>query len=235
MNNRFFKGVETALAVERLDAFRQDGASPAITLSRYLWNMALCESLYSPLQIAEVALRNAVHTCLSDRFSANDWYTTPGLLLGWQMDWVDKATRKLSNRKIPVLPSEVVVELHFGFWTGFFNKAHEDKGIAHFLVKPVFRHAPKHERVASKLGIRWNRVRSLRNRVFHHERILHWEDLSDQHATMIQTIGWISPELREMAEALDRFTPIHSAGIDPWKEKIQNYWPIDIESKNERS
>ena len=231
MNNRFFKGVETALAVERLDAFRRDGASPSITLSRYLWNMALCESLYSPLQIAEVALRNAIHTCLSEQFSADDWYSTSGLLLKWQADLVDGAVKKLSNRKNSVLAGEIVAELHFGFWTGFFNKAHEDKGIAHSLTKPVFKHAPKYERVASKLGMRWNRVRCLRNRVFHHERILHWEDLSDQHAAMIETIGWISPELREMAEALDRFTSIHSAGLEPWKEKIQNHWPINIESK----
>jgi len=57
MNNIFLKGLETALAVERLDAFRQDNANEVTTLSRYLWNMALCEALYSPLKMAEIALR----------------------------------------------------------------------------------------------------------------------------------------------------------------------------------
>jgi hypothetical protein len=74
MNPVFFQQVESILSPERLDAYRQDGAAPAITLARYLWNMALCEALYSPLQIAEIALRNALHGCLSTRFGGAGWY-----------------------------------------------------------------------------------------------------------------------------------------------------------------
>ena len=57
MNPAFFQQVETILAPERLGAYRQDGATPATTLARYLLNMALCEALYSPLQFAEVVFR----------------------------------------------------------------------------------------------------------------------------------------------------------------------------------
>lgn len=227
MNNDFFKGLETALAVERLDAYRQDQASELITLSRYLWNMALCEALYSPLQMAEVALRNQIHSSMTELFSAEDWYTTSGLLLPWQEEMVEKAKQELRRNHMPVTPGKVIAELHFGFWTGFFNKAHEDKGIAHALVKPTFKYAPKYERVSNKLGARWNQIRELRNRVFHHERIIHWNDLGDQHSKIIEVIGWINPELREMAEALDRFTMIHSERIEPWKEKIRQLWPKD--------
>lgn len=225
MNNEYFERLETVLAVERLDAFRQDGAVPLITLSRYLWNMALCESLYSPLQMAEVALRNSIHAHFTRQFSAGDWYTTTGLLLSWQVEMVDKARKELASRKVVMTSGRVVAELHFGFWTGFFNKAHEQRGIAHSLTRPVFQYAPKYERVASKVADRWSRIRELRNRVFHHERIIHWKDLSAQHAAILETIGWISPELKELAVALDRFTPIYSAGIDPWKEKIRQHWP----------
>ena len=51
MNSDFFDNLLPALAAERLDANRQDQAEPHITLARYLWNMALCKALYSPLQI----------------------------------------------------------------------------------------------------------------------------------------------------------------------------------------
>jgi len=61
MNHNFFQPLEAILAPERLDAYRQDGVPPATTLARYLWNMALCESLYPPLQMAEIALRNSLH------------------------------------------------------------------------------------------------------------------------------------------------------------------------------
>lgn len=225
MNNDFFRGLEKALAVERLDAFRQDGASELTTLSRYLWNMALCESLYSPLQMAEVALRNTIHAVFSEMFSTEDWYTTSGLLLDWQVGLVDEAIEKFKENGKPVSPGKVVAELHFGFWTGFFNKSHAQAGTAHALIRPVFTYAPKYERDIVKLGRRWNQIRELRNHVFHHERIIHWSDLAAQHAAMIEAIGWINPELREMAEVLDRFTLIHSARTEPWKEKIRKHWP----------
>jgi len=37
--------------------------------------------------------------------------------------------------------------------------------------------------------------RELRNRVFHHERIIHWADLDSRHAAIMETLGWISSEL----------------------------------------
>ena len=55
MNPDRLAKLESALAPERIDAYRQDGADPVLTMARYLLNMALCESLYSPLQIAELA------------------------------------------------------------------------------------------------------------------------------------------------------------------------------------
>jgi hypothetical protein len=76
MNLDFFRGVESALATERLGVYRQDNASHAIALARYLWNMALCETLYSPLQIVEIALRNAIHSALSNREGSDEWYNT---------------------------------------------------------------------------------------------------------------------------------------------------------------
>lgn len=227
MNNQFFEHIEAGLAVERLDAYRQDGASPLVSLSRYLWNMALCESLYSPLQMAEVALRNRIHAALTDLFDAENWYTTSGLLLKWQEEMVDKARKELSDRNITITPGKIIAELHFGFWTGFFNRAHEKSGVAHNLIKPVFRFAPKYEREARKLDQRWTLIRDLRNRVFHHERIIHWKDITDRHAALIETIGWISPEIKELTEKLDTFSDIHVKGIDPWKDKIRSHWPAD--------
>ena len=66
MNPGFFDQIQAVLAVERLEAYRLDQAEPQIALARYLWNMALCESLYSPLQMAEIALRNALQRSLGN-------------------------------------------------------------------------------------------------------------------------------------------------------------------------
>lgn len=47
MNPTFFQQIEGILHSERIDAYRQDGADPALTMGRYTLNMALraCFSL----------------------------------------------------------------------------------------------------------------------------------------------------------------------------------------------
>lgn len=161
------------MAAERLNAYRQDEADEITTLARYLLNMALCESLYSPLQFAEVALRNAVHTSLRDRFGAEGWYDDipSGKLLPWQAKQIIEVKDRLVKDRKAETPGRIVAELHFGFWTGFFNRRHARTGLGFALTNSVFSCAPRPERALSKLDARWNSIRTLRNRVFHHERI----------------------------------------------------------------
>ena len=225
MNNTFFQSVESVLAPERLDAYRQDGVPPVTTLARYLLNMALCESLYSPLQMAEIALRNSLNQFLSARCKTPAWYDVITGLPTWQQDQLADARQKLADDGKPVTPGRMVAELHFGFWTGFFNKSHAQTGLGHTLAGKAFPHAPTTERNMHKLGARWKRIRDLRNRVFHHERIIHWTDLETQHGDILQVISWSSPELHELAVALDRFTAIRRQGLNPWLEKLRRHWP----------
>lgn len=135
MNHNFFQQLEAILAPERLDAYRQDGVPPATTLARYLWNMALCESLYSPLQMAEIALRNSVHHVLSARYQTPAWYEVIPSLPPWQQNQLVDARKQLSDAGKKVTPGGMVAELHFGFWTGFFNKSHARTGIGSHLAK----------------------------------------------------------------------------------------------------
>ena len=53
--------------------------------------MVICESLYSPLQLFEVGLRNAIHNRLKCLFGDN-WYENSNFkLTDWGTDEVDKA------------------------------------------------------------------------------------------------------------------------------------------------
>lgn len=90
------------------------------------------------------------------------------------------------------------------------------------------RHCPKKQRDIISQRNRWNQVRTLRNSVFHHERIIHWKDLSGRHYHLVEALGWLSPELKEMAEKLDRFEKVHSENIHPWSEKIRDHWPKEV-------
>jgi len=228
MNPIFFDNLEVALTSERLDVYRRDGVEPLITLARYLWNMAVCESLYSPLQMAEIALRNALHRGLATRFGTQAWFDDMAcwnLISPKQQSQIDEAKATLTGKKKPITSGRVVAELTFGFWTAFFNKRFAQNSIVIQLASDAFHAAPKQARDISKLNGRWVRIRELRNRVFHHERIIHWVDLNVQHEQILETIRWLSPDLAEMAVVLDRFTELQSAGEQPWISKIKEHWP----------
>ncbi len=224
MNYTFFKQLENHLSAERLDAYREDGADEITCLARYLLNMALCEALYSPLQMAEISLRNALHESLTAR-TRTDWFNVISLPQ-WQADQVQEAKRKLRKAGKPETPGRIVAEQTFSFWVGFFTKPHMTSGLTYYLVKAAFAQAPKAQRDADKLSGQWQKVRELRNRVFHHERILHWRDLELQHDNLLQLIRWMNPELVQLAQMLDRFTDVRTRGLRPWRQKLIDGWSI---------
>lgn len=224
MNPIFFRQVEPHLHPERLGAYRLDGVDDASTLARYLLNMALCESLYSSLQFAEIAVRNAIHVALTTRAGTDTWYNTL-TLPNWQNKQVTDAKYHLNRSGKTLSSDRVVAELTFGFWVGFFTRQHITSGLAHHIAKTAFSNAPKSERNVDRLRPNWQKVRDLRNRVFHHERVLHWQDLDTQHDRMLQLIGWMNPELEQLARMLDRFKQVHQDGLTPWLNKLRNNWP----------
>ena len=115
-----------------MGAYRQDGADEITTLARYLWNIAVCESLYSPLQMVEIALRNAAHAAFSHHYKTDKWYdNAPSNPFGQRQ--LDIAKESLAKRNKPVTPGHVVAELHFGFWTAFFNRVPGTPHLIHLL------------------------------------------------------------------------------------------------------
>lgn len=225
MQEDFFRTVQSALSADRLSVYGHDGAASAIVMGRYLWNIAICEALYSPLQMFEVVLRNAIHQAMADLYSTDNWYDTMPLA-AWGYQQVGDAKNKIAKAGKAVRPGRVVAELHLGFWTSTFEDHYERH--TRFLpggIKKVFPRMPKslHNRKHIKAGL--ERIRQLRNRVFHHERVIHWKDLPQQHADVLRTLGWMSPEVADMALKLDRFHETHAAGVDPWVNRLRNHWP----------
>ena len=186
-------------------------------------NMSLCESLYISLQMCEVGLRNAIHIELSRLNGRKDWYDSPSFpMTSWDQSEVANAKAKISGAKKIVTPGRVISEMTFGFWTSLFESHYEQR--THFLpsgIKGVFPHLPKslHNRKDRKADL--EEIRQLRSRVFHHERIIHWKDLDSRHQQIHDVLGWLNPSLRHMAQAVDRFTELRSAGLKPWINIVQ--------------
>ena len=86
----------------------------------------------------------------------------------------------------------LVAELSLGIWTGLFVR-HYDKTFAAPAIRLGLRGFPDTIRNRQALYDRFERMRYLRNRVFHHEPIFDWQDLPQLHLDIVRYIGYISP------------------------------------------
>ena len=64
MNKQFYSEIESSFTASRLSVYKQDGADDTTCLVRYLYNIEVCKSLYSSLNIFEVTFRNAIDKVL---------------------------------------------------------------------------------------------------------------------------------------------------------------------------
>lgn len=211
------------LSIERIEAYQQDCVSDEVALSRYVWNIALCQALYPSLQLCEISLRNSIHNHLSNRYGEN-WFDEGKLALSqWGQTQIRQAKSQLSRMKKPQTPGRIVAELSFGFWTHLLESHYEGKG--GFLptgIKGIFPYLPKSQHNRKKIKAKLDKVRTLRNRVFHHERIVHWKDLSDQHQLILEIIAHLSPEMLQLVNKIDSFQKIYQTGSQNFLVEIKS-------------
>lgn len=118
-------------------------------------------------------------------------------------------------------PVHYISECSFGFWVGLFRGDYE-QALWNRLLPAVFPHAPRRLRSRSGLYERLDRIRRLRNRVFHHEPIWHLQDLEQQHELILETIGWISPAMLELTRLLDRFDSVYTMGAQHYAIELDS-------------
>lgn len=227
MQDHDWKKLEHCLSRDRLAAYGHDTPGHRIMTARYLWNIAVCESLYAPLHLLEVGLRNAIDRAMNKSTGTASWYDLV-TLTPWGHTQIGSAKTNISRSGKTVVPGRVVAELQFGFWTSMFENHYETTG-ARFLprgIKSTFPHMPKsfHKRKQIKADL--DKIRTLRNRIFHHERIIHWIDLPQQHQLILEFLGWLSLDLKELASIVDTFPSVHAKGIQPFLEKL-DLWVSD--------
>lgn len=181
--------IEQSVSSERLAPYLADASgSLNIAVKLYEQNTLLSESLYGVLQGLEVALRNGMHTELAAGFRNSSWWMVANLGPD-QQDMLVKAQHALTREGKPLDAGRVVAELSFGFWTSLFGRGYTDLWRNH-LVK-VF---PRRSLQRADVQTRLNSIRKLRNRVAHHEIILH-RSLQRDVNQIVDTISWINPSV----------------------------------------
>ena len=190
--SKYFQEFRRAVSGSRLAPYLNQVADgdEAQAFGAYLWNLALCESLYPSLHGIEVALRNSIHGAASQKFGTEFWFHYQ--LTGHEKEQIEKLDQDFKALGVSVEPGRYIAECTFGFWVNLMNGKYE-QSLWRPLIQPVFSHAPKHQRIRRRIRVRLDGIRRLRNRVFHHEPIWHWPDLPEHHRQILETIGWSLP------------------------------------------
>jgi len=137
------------------------------------------------LQILEITLRNSLHSAITESYQTERWFEL-SFLHERERGQFNQAKGSLRNEKKTMEAGRIIAELSFGFWTSLFDVRYEHNQILWpKLLKPTFPYLPKGQRTRAFLSRELNRIRFLRNRVFHHEPIWHWKDLAIQHQHLI--------------------------------------------------
>lgn len=210
MDESEIAALEQALSLERFARYLDWAAGDrrrAIAL--YTLNAQLSESLYIPMQMLEIALRNRIHTVMTAAMH-EQWYDEPRCQLGFrQAEQLAQARQDLLKAGRPATPGRVVAALTVGYWTAFFNTDYEDLWRRHL------------HRIAQRPGAKVLRrkdfstvltpIRLLRNRIAHHEPILEWH-LPNHYRNMLQLTEWLSPAAAAWCRTHCRFDALYPPG-----------------------
>jgi len=198
------------IAPDRFDAYRRPGDADELDgLARYVWNMALCREVQTPLHILEVCFRNRLHNALTASRGRADWFNDERLLSLDEQSAVIRAKKTLERQRRPFSPGRVVAELNFGFWTGLYGREHEND-----IVRPTLAATFPHivgRAVRGTVASPLREARLLRNRVSHHEHICFDVALPTKYADILNLIKWMSSEAPELVALEGRFTHIYGA------------------------
>lgn len=205
---------EKYLSVERLAGYlAQSRGDKWVAIRLYERNTELSEALYGVIQGLEVCLRNAIHNALTFGLASADWYDKI-VFEESERRSIDEAKQKVKDRPAQITPGRVVAELTFSFWVNLASHRYEVSLWNKYLYR-IFPLRVRRKQVHDRLI----NLKTLRNRIAHHERIIYKRVPEQDYADLLQAIGWISPEFRAWVEHTNCF-PERFAKRIPKKEPI---------------
>lgn len=156
----------------RFKPFRQKAGfqSDELAFEFYLYNARLAKSFMFPIHICEVALRNAVNRVFNEHYTTG-WWRQPAfrdLLTSESRAGLDRAV-DICKRKGKESADDIVPTLALDFWSNLFRPEYE----ALIWKRHWEELLPGSTASFEELGSRLRRITRLRNRIAHHESILH--------------------------------------------------------------
>jgi hypothetical protein len=193
----------SAVRLQRYIAIGRGDTAHALRL--YMWNTALSESLYGPLQGIEITLRNKIDERLTT-FYGSQWYDNPRIGIQFaQQRQINDAKSSLQFQRKPLDHSRMIAELNFGFWVGLLGRQYEN--LWRSQLRQIFINTPS-PLLRKDAHKALNEIRFLRNRIAHHEAILQ-RRLLEEHALILTVIRWLCTVTADWIAHHSRFDEVY--------------------------
>ena len=171
------QNVEAGLSIDRFGRYLADAKNDRrLALEAVRVEHWVSAAFYIPLQVAEVALRNACDRDLTSLFGAN-WHTDAAFVSGNRdlVGTIADTKNNLRSSGLPVDTPHIVAALSFGFWTRLFARSRDRSIWTPGLHRVFIRHrlvsgSPSTRAAAAQ---QLQHLRLFRNRIAHHEPIYH--------------------------------------------------------------
>jgi hypothetical protein len=182
--------LERSLSPERLTYYLNECADDLeCALRMYELNTRVSAAFYGPLQGLEVLVRNDMNLQMQAAFGA---------------EWLDLSMVKLQPTQIEDIKKTLAKIDQEAPSNGMLGPKNENEIWRKALYK-AFAHRPRGtERKIVHNAL--DSIRRLRNRIAHHEKILH-RDLRANHATILEIAGWCGPVTKDWIASLSNFDP----------------------------
>ncbi|KTD47903.1 Abi-like protein [Legionella quinlivanii] len=200
------------LSMDRLKSYEilcpNQGKSNII--GAYHWNLLISQALYPFIHSVEIALRNSIHHAATQKFQTEFWFEFV-IKDGKSKSILTETKNDLSKRFENFSASDIVAGLTFGFWTTLIKqKTYTDQFNPHRLwpdlIPSVFPHYARGNDDRKNISKRFEEIRLIRNRLFHHEPIWKFKkantpqeciaELRRKFNDIFKAIGWMSTHKR---------------------------------------
>jgi hypothetical protein len=190
--------VKRIISKERLEPYlKKHNNDLEKALNHYKINILISQSFYPILAVLEVGLRNSIDFQLSQKYNDDKWFDNHEFVkiaTRFHIDRISQARTNIFSEKKEITPGRVISELSFGFWTSLFDVRFEMTLWKNLRL--AFPNCPKEIRKRKTMSSKFNGIRKLRNRIFHHEAIA-WNlnVLQTYKNEIIDGINWLDKDL----------------------------------------
>jgi hypothetical protein len=207
MVSEYSRHLDQRVSSARLSSYGNSDDDVLDVAATYIWNASISQSLYLPLSMLEITIRNRIHHVMSEHVGTEYWFLA--VLHVEEMRTVHEVWSLLSKKhRTPPTAGKVLADLTLGFWPKMFEKKYHEMWWKNHteLFRNVFPFVPKgsvpsQAVTPSLVHDHLESFRILRNRVMHHEPVFGGITSSNGtrmsidavHANVLAMIDWMDP------------------------------------------